>query len=67
MTNPFLRLRCDLQIAPYGKKGSSSIAAHYATATPENEFTIDENVNYGEVRSKVLFVILFCLFCQELN
>ncbi|KAI5816391.1 RmlC-like cupin domain-containing protein [Pyronema omphalodes] len=49
MTNPFLRLRCDLQIAPYGKKGSSSIAAHYATATPENEFTIDENVNYGEI------------------
>ncbi|KAF8247015.1 RmlC-like cupin [Wilcoxina mikolae CBS 423.85] len=49
MSTPFIRLRCSVQPAAYGKKGSSSVAARFGTATPENNFTIDENQRYGEI------------------
>ena len=34
---------------PYGKRGTSSLAAQLASAIPENEFTPDPNTRYGEI------------------
>ncbi|KAF8450194.1 RmlC-like cupin domain-containing protein [Terfezia claveryi] len=34
---------------PYGKRGTSSLAAQLAAAIPENEFTPDPNTRYGEI------------------
>ena len=44
-----IRLACQVQPYSYGKKGSKSLAARYALATPENNFKLDENQEYGEV------------------
>lgn len=46
----FIRLTVSVLPYPYGKKGSDSLAARFATATPENNFKIDEDQPYGEVR-----------------
>ncbi|KAH8155672.1 uncharacterized protein LAJ45_00682 [Morchella importuna] len=45
----FIRLTVAVLPYPYGKKGSDSLAARFATATPENNFEIDENQPYGEI------------------
>lgn len=45
----FVRLTASVLPYPYGKKGSDSLAARLATATPENNFKIDEDQPYGEV------------------
>ncbi|KAL7275195.1 hypothetical protein RUND412_001872 [Rhizina undulata] len=45
----FLRLRCPVKPCPYGKKGSQSLVARFAAATPENNFQIDESQPYGEL------------------
>lgn len=47
--NRIIRLACQVQPYGYGKKGSDSLAARLALATPENKFEIDENQTYGEV------------------
>jgi len=47
--NRIIRLACQVQPYGYGKKGSNSLAAKFALATPENNFKIDENQTYGEV------------------
>ncbi|KAK7045616.1 hypothetical protein VNI00_007449 [Paramarasmius palmivorus] len=49
LTPAFIRPSCPVQPYPYGKKGSKSLAAQFAVATPENEFHIDENQPYGEI------------------
>ncbi|KAL1748751.1 RmlC-like cupin domain-containing protein [Schizophyllum fasciatum] len=46
---PIVRLACQVQPYSYGKKGSKSLAARYALATPENNFKLDENQEYGEI------------------
>src|SRR5947207_6680215 len=46
---PIIRLSCSVKSYPYGKKGSRSLAARFAAATPENTFVIDEEQEYGEV------------------
>lgn len=47
--NRIIRLACQVQQYGYGKKGSNSLAARFALATPENNFKIDENQTYAEV------------------
>lgn len=44
-----VRLACQVQPYSYGKKGSSSLAARYALATPEGNFKLDEDQEYGEI------------------
>jgi len=50
-SEPIIRLVCVVQTYSFGKKGSKSLAARYAVATPENRFSIDEDQEYGEVRT----------------
>jgi hypothetical protein len=50
-TNRIIRLAVQVQPYGYGKKGSNSLAARLAVATPENNFEIDENQSYGEVNN----------------
>lgn len=45
----FIRLTVSVLPYLYGKKGTDSLAARFATATPENNFKIDEDQPYGEV------------------
>lgn len=45
----FIRLSPFVQPSPYGKKGSNSVAARFATAT-RKDFEIDEDQPYGEAR-----------------
>ncbi|KAL1705279.1 RmlC-like cupin domain-containing protein [Schizophyllum commune] len=46
---PMVRLACQVQPYSYGKKGTKSLAARYALATPENDFKLDEDQEYGEI------------------
>ena len=47
--NKIIRLACEVQPYGYGKKGSNSLAARFALATPENDFKLNEEQTYGEV------------------
>jgi len=45
----FVRLSPFVQPSPYGKKGANSLVARFAAATRE-DFKVDEEQSYGEVR-----------------
>lgn len=45
----FVRLTVSVLPYSYEKKGSDSLAARFATATPENNIKINENQPCGEV------------------
>lgn len=44
-----IQLECDCNNYPWGKPGSSSLAARYASATPSSTFKLDESKNYSEM------------------
>lgn len=46
-----IRLRTAVQQYPWGKHGSSSLAAHLAQNSVGPDFSIDESKAYAEVRS----------------
>ncbi|KAE9375383.1 mannose-6-phosphate isomerase [Stipitochalara longipes BDJ] len=43
-----IQLECECNNYPWGKKGSSSLAAKYAAATPGGHFKLDESKEYAE-------------------
>lgn len=44
-----IQLECSCNNYPWGKKGSSSLAAKYAGATPGGHFKLDESKEYAEM------------------
>ncbi len=51
MAPSVIQLKCFCKNDPWGKKGSDSRAARYATQAPGTEFKIDENKEYSEVQA----------------
>ena len=53
MQVPLLRLQCGVNSYEWGKKGSDSAAAKFAAATPANDFSIQADKPYAEVRADI--------------
>ena len=53
---------CQVQPYGYGKKGSKSLAARLALATPENNFKVNEEQTYGEVRLSYYAAAVFGVY-----
>ncbi|KAA6412728.1 MAG: mannose-6-phosphate isomerase [Lasallia pustulata] len=49
MQVPLLRLQCGVNSYEWGKVGKESAAAKFATATPSNDFSIEEEKPYAEL------------------
>lgn len=49
MQVPLIRLQCGVNTYDWGKKGSDSAAARFATATPASDFSVQEDQPYAEV------------------
>lgn len=49
MQVPLIRLQCGVNTYDWGKKGSDSAAARFATATPAPDFSVQEDQPYAEV------------------
>lgn len=47
---PLFRLQCGVNSYDWGKVGSDSAAARYAAATPADNFAIQSDKPYAEVR-----------------
>lgn len=55
---PLIRLQCGVNSYDWGKVGSDSAAAKFAAATPSDNFSIQSDKPYAEVRDD-------CLLMQE--
>jgi hypothetical protein len=64
--NKIIRLACQVQPYGYGKKGSNSLAARFALATPENDFQINEEQTYGEVHLSYYAAAVFGVYINML-
>lgn len=49
MQIPLIRLQCGVNSYDWGKKGTESVAAQYASATPADGFSIQEDKPYAEL------------------
>lgn len=50
MQVPLIRLQCGVNSYDWGKKGSESAAAKFAAATATDDFSIQDDKPYAEVR-----------------
>lgn len=59
MQVPLIRLQCGVNSYDWGKIGTDSAAAVFAAATPAEDFSIQEDKPYAEVKLLDLVPLLF--------